>query len=336
MGLSICVQKMVRSDKASSGVMFSIDTESGFDRVVFVTGAWGLGENIVQGNVNPDEFYVFKGTLDDGKHRPLISRKLGEKQYRMVYSTDGTSKVKNLRTQRQDRTRFCVSDDEVLLLAKWACQIEDHYTAKRGRYTPMDIEWAKDGQTDKLFIVQARPETVHSQKDKRTIETFKLKQRPATAPVLANGQSVGSRISTGKARVIHDLAKIHDFQDGEVLVTDMTDPDWAPIMKRASAIVTNRGGRTCHAAIISRELGVPCVVGCQHATETIPHGQVVTVDCSGGEKGVVYEGAVDFAIEKHDVSNFPETKTRVMAILGNPDMAFDASFLPARGVGLGL
>ena len=281
-GLSVCVQKMVRSDLASSGVIFSIDTESGFDKTVFVTGAWGLGENIVQGHVNPDEFYVFKPTLDTPGCRPIISRKLGAKQFRMIYAKDSSkTTVKNIRTQQQDRVRFCVSDEEVMELARWAVAIETHYTNKRSKYTPMDIEWAKDGRNNQLYIVQARPETIHSQADKSKIRTFEMAEKYKAEDVLSTGQSVGSSIASGIAHVINDVTNIDEFKAGEVLVTDMTDPDWAPIMKKAKAIVTNRGGRTCHAAIISRELGVPCVVGCQYATEQIPTGDVVTVDCSG-------------------------------------------------------
>ena len=333
-GLSVCVQKMVRSDLASSGVIFSLDTESGFDKVVFLTGSWGLGENIVQGNVNPDEFYVFKPTLEQPGCRPIIRRTLGAKQFRMVYASDTGKAVKNIRTPVNDRQRYCLPDDEVLTLARWAVAIEAHYTRKRGKYTPMDIEWAKCGKTDRLYIVQARPETVHSQKNRNVITSFARKDAKAPVEVLARGQSVGSKIATGVAHVINDVTNIHDFKAGEVLVTEMTDPDWAPIMKKASAIVTNRGGRTCHAAIISRELGAPCIVGCQTATETIKTGQTVTVDCSAGEAGFVLDGAVPFDTHDLDVSSVPATRTKVMLILGNPDLAFDASFLPSKGVGL--
>eukprot|EP00055_Hartaetosiga_balthica_P006182 m.19082 g.19082 ORF g.19082 m.19082 type:complete len:819 (-) comp5064_c0_seq1:411-2867(-) len=335
-GLSVCVQKMVRSDLASSGVMFSIDTESGFDKVVFVTGAWGLGENIVQGNVNPDEFYVFKPTLESTEFTPIIKKTLGAKQFRMIYCKDSSRKtVKNVRTQNQDRLRFCVQDDEVITLAKWAVLIEQHYTAKNGRYTPMDMEWAKDGRDGKLYIVQARPETVHGQADKNQLTSYQLKDKSIrNESVLARGQSVGSRIGTGLAHVIRDITYIHDFKEGDVLVTEMTDPDWAPIMKKAAAIVTNRGGRTCHAAIISRELGVPCVVGCQYATESIPDGSMITVDCSNGETGYVYEGVHEYIVEHTDVAQIPKTKTKVMLILGNPALAYDRSFMPAQGIGL--
>jgi pyruvate,water dikinase len=333
-GLSVCVQKMVRSDLASSGVIFSLDTESGFDKVVFLTGSWGLGENIVQGNVNPDEFYVFKPTLEQAGCRPIIRRTLGAKQFRMVYANETGKAVKNIRTPVQDRARYCLDDEEIITLARWAVVIENHYTQKNGRYTPMDIEWAKCGKSDRLFIVQARPETVHSQKNRNTITSFARKDTKAPVNILASGQSIGSKIATGVAHVIHDVSNIHDFVAGEVLVTEMTDPDWAPIMKRASAIVTNRGGRTCHAAIISRELGAPCVVGCHTATETITTGQTVTVDCSEGEAGHVLDGAVPFETHDLDIASVPETRTKVMLILGNPDLAFSASFLPTKGVGL--
>jgi len=329
-GLSIGVQKMVRSDKAASGVMFSIDTESGFQNVVLITGSYGLGENIVQGAVNPDEFYVFKPTLKEG-YKPIIQKKLGSKEYKMIYDTGGTKPTKNVHTSIEDRNKFCINDEEILTLARWACIIEDHYSAKRNTYTPMDMEWAKDGITGQLFIVQARPETVHSTKDKTKLHTY---VRKGEGNILAKGRSVGSKIGTGTAHVIKDVHGIHDFKEGEVLVTEMTDPDWEPIMKIASAIVTNRGGRTCHAAIISRELGIPCVVGCGDATEKITTGQQVTVDCSGGEEGIVWEGNIPYEVEEHDLGAIPKTKTRIMMNLANPEQAFEQSFIPNSGVGL--
>ena len=329
-GLSIGVQKMVRSDKAASGVMFSIDTESGFQNAVLLTGAYGLGENVVQGAVNPDEYYIFKPTLKEGK-RPIIQKKLGEKAIKMIYDVGGNKPTKNVPTPVEDRNRFCIDDDEVLALAKWACIIEDHYSAKRGKYTPMDMEWAKDGATGELFIVQARPETVQSQKDMSKINAY---VRKGEGNKLVEGKSVGSRIGTGKAHIIKDVHNIHDFKKGEVLITEMTDPDWEPIMKIASAIVTNRGGRTCHAAIISRELGIPCVVGCGDATEKVKDGQEVTVDCAGGEVGVVWEGNIPYEVEEHDLGSIPRTKTRIMMNLANPEQAFEQSFIPNSGVGL--
>lgn len=329
-GLSIGVQKMVRSDKASSGVMFSIDTESGFKDVIFITGAYGLGENVVQGAVNPDEFYVFKPTLRTG-YRSIIEKNIGAKKIKMIYDEDGNKPVKNVDVLPEDRKRFCVSDDEVLELARWAQIIEDHYSEQAGYFKPMDMEWAKDGVTGELFIVQARPETVQSRKDAKTLQTYVMQEE---GKVLVTGRSVGQRIGKGKVRVIKDIHNIHEFQEGDVLVTEMTDPDWEPIMKIASAIVTNRGGRTCHAAIISRELGIPCVVGTENGSELLSTGQSVTVDCSKGDAGYVYEGELEFKIEELKLDELPETKTKIMMNVGNPEQAFEQSFIPNKGVGL--
>ncbi len=328
--LSIGVQKMVRSDLAASGVMFSLDTESGFKDVVFITGAYGLGENVVQGAVNPDEFYVFKPTLKQG-FKPIISKKLGSKEIKMIYSLDGKHPTKNVSVDPTKRNEFCINDDEILTLANWACIIEDHYSQKAGKHKPMDMEWAKDGVTNQLFIVQARPETVHSQKDKNTLIEYKINSR---SNILIKGRSVGSKIGYGRVNVIKDVKDISKFQKGEVLVTDMTDPDWEPIMKIASAIITNRGGRTCHAAIISRELGIPCVVGTKNATEILKTGQDVTVSCAEGDEGIIYEGKIDYNIIKHDLQSLPETKTKIMMNVGNPEQAFEFSFIPSKGVGL--
>ncbi len=327
--LSVAIQKMVRSDKACSGVMFTLDTESGFRDVVYITGSWGLGENVVQGKVNPDEFYVFKPTLKKG-YRSIVSKKLGSKEIKMVYSRDPEHPVKDVKTTRRERESFVLSDDEILKLAEWAILIEEHY----GR--PMDIEWAKDGDgktvgTGELFIVQARPETVHGAKKERFYETYKLK---GEGRVLAVGKAVGSKIGQGKARVILDVSKIHEFKPGEVLITDMTDPDWEPIMKVASAIVTNRGGRTCHAAIISRELGIPCIVGTGNATEVVETGQEVTVDCSQGEEGRLLEGLVPYEVERIDLDKLPRTRTRIMMNVGIPEQAFAQGQIPNDGVGL--
>ena len=327
--LSIAVQKMVRSDSASAGVMFTIDTESGFEDVVYITGAWGLGENVVQGAVNPDEFYVFKPTLKKG-FRPIVTKRLGLKQFKMVYSDDPKNPVKNVETTPEERNTFVLSDDEILQLAKWACIIEDHYGKA------MDIEWAKDGDGEKvgtgdLFIVQARPETVHSQKATNYMETYKLLEK---GEVLVTGKAVGEKIGQGKAHVIEDVSQITSFNEGEVLVTDMTDPDWEPIMKIASAIVTNRGGRTCHAAIISRELGIPCVVGTENGTEKIPTGEDVTVSCAEGEEGKVYKGLLKYEVERIDFANVPKTKTKIMMNVGIPEQAFSQSRIPNDGVGL--
>ncbi len=322
--LSIGIQKMVRSDISSSGVMFSIDTESGFEDAVFITGIYGLGENIVQGAVNPDEFYVHKPTLKKG-YRSIISKKVGNKSIRMVYNPKGPEPVKNIKVPQKDRDQFCITDNEILKLAKWAVIIEEHYNK------PMDMEWAKDGRTGKLFIVQARPETIHSQKDVNKLEEFVLKEK---GKVLVQGSSVGARIGSGPVRVIKNVSGIHSFKKGEVLVTEMTDPDWEPIMKIASAIVTEKGGRTCHAAIISRELGIPCIVGTNDATKRLKAGNKVTVSCAEGENGYVYEGILKYIIESHDLKSIPKTKTKIMMNIGNPESAFEQSFIPNQGVGL--
>ncbi len=328
--LSIAVQKMVRSDLASSGVMFSIDTETGFENVVFVTGAWGLGEMVVQGAVNPDEYYVFKPTLKKGKNA-IISKTVGDKKVKMIYNVHGNKPTKIVPVPKEEREKFVLDEKEILTLAKWAVIIEEHYSKKHDRYTPMDMEWAKDGESGKLFIVQARPETVQSQKDKTVYEEFKIRKK---GNVISIGKSVGSKIGVGEANVIKDVKDIHKFKPGQVLVTDMTDPDWEPIMKIASAIVTNRGGRTCHAAIISRELGIPCIVGTGDATSVIKSGQKISVSCAEGDEGFVYEGAVKFDINKINLKHIPMTKTKIMMNVGNPEQAFSFSFLPSSGVGL--
>ena len=320
--LSAGVQKMVRSDLASSGVMFTLDTESGFRDAVFITGSYGLGEMVVQGAVNPDEFYVHKPTLKAG--RPAILRRnLGAKAIRMIFA-DGDEPVKVVDTDPNDRLQFCIEDEQVETLARQAVTIEKHY----GR--PMDIEWALDGIDGQLYIVQARPETVQSQRGK-VMEKYHLKER---GKVLAEGRSIGSKIGAGTAHIIRDLGEMDRLQPGDVLVTDMTDPDWEPIMKRASAIVTNRGGRTCHAAIIARELGVPAVVGCGNATETIPDGEPVTVSCAEGDTGYIYEGILDYEVIRTELSEMPELPLKVMMNVGNPDRAFDFAQMPNQGVGL--
>ncbi len=329
-GLSIGVQKMVRSDLASSGVMFSIDTESGFKDAVFITAGWGLGENIVQGAINPDEFYVFKPTLLQG-YRPIISKTLGTKSKKLIYDIGGNRPTKNVDVVAEDRKRFCISDEDILSLARWAVAIEEHYSALAGKFKPMDMEWAKDGRTGQLFIVQARPETVHSQKDARKLKKYVLK---GTGKTIVAGKSVGEKIGAGDANIIRDVHNIHNFSKGQVLVTEMTDPDWEPIMKIASAIITNRGGRTCHAAIISRELGIPCIVGTTDGTEKIPDGAQITVDCSQGAEGYVYEGLVGFEVEETDLETMPQTKTKIMMNIGTPEQAFEQSFIPNEGVGL--
>ena len=329
--LSIVIQKMARSDSASSGVLFTIDTESGFEDAVFITGSWGLGENVVQGAVSPDEYYVFKPTLKEGKI-PIVSKRVGTKEIKMIYDNDPNTPdpVKNIDTTPEEKGSYVISDDEIIQLAKWAVIIEEHYGKA------MDIEWAKDGDgvnvgTGKLFIVQARPETVHSQTSKSIMETYVLK---GSGDVIASGQAVGTKIGQGTTRVIEDVSGIHDFKAGEVLVTDMTDPDWEPIMKIAGAIVTNRGGRTCHAAIISRELGIPCIIGTVDGSELIPSGIDVTVSCAEGETGNIYKGLIDFEIDRLDLGNVPATKTKIMMNVGIPEKAFTECQIPNEGVGL--
>ncbi len=328
--LSIGVQKMVRSDMACSGVMFSIDTESGFKDVAFITGSYGLGENIVLGAVNPDEFYVYKPKLKEG-FKPIISKKIGTKEQKLIYTTEGVKSTKNVPVPVAERNKFVLKDEEVLTLAKWATAIEEHYSQKAGHLKPMDMEWAKDGVSGELFIVQARPETVVSRKNINVLENYILKQK---GKLVVRGKSVGERIGAGSANVIKNVHDIGQFKKGQVLVTEMTDPDWEPIMKIASAIVTNRGGRTCHAAIISRELGIPCVVGTIDGTEKIKQGQEITVSCAEGDAGNVYEGILEFEIHKTDLQNLPKTKTKIMMNCGNPEEVFDLSFIPSEGVGL--
>jgi len=328
--LSVGIQKMIRADLASSGVIFTLDTETGFRDVVFVTSSYGLGENIVQGRVMPDEFYVFKPTLRQG-YRPLIWRRLGTKELRMVYDEAGSKLVKNVQVSAEDQGRFSVSDDDVLTLAKWSAMIEDHYSAKRGVDTPMDIEWAKDGLTGQLFIVQARPETVHSQHPITTIETYQLQEQ---GRILTEGLAIGEKIATGCVRVIPTVSHIRDFQPGEILVTDITDPDWEPIMKKAAAIITNRGGRTSHAAIVAREMGTPAIVGTCNSTQVLTTGQPVTVSCANGEIGKVYEGQLKFSVASMDVSELPRPRTRIMLNVGNPEVAFKQAAIPNDGVGL--
>jgi len=328
--LSIGVQKMVRSDLSSSGVIFTLDTESGFRDVVLVTSTYGLGENIVAGRVDPDEFLVFKTTLQKG-FDPILRRRVGAKQYRMIYSGHGTRTTRNIEVRPEDRERFSISDAEVLKLAHWACTIEHHYSELYGRPTAMDIEWAKDGNDGHLYIVQARPETIHSSKETTVLEAFRLETR---SEVLVTGRSIGERIGAGPVRTIGDASELGLFKDGEVLVADMTDPDWEPIMKRASAIVTNRGGRTCHAAIVSRELKIPCIVGCHNATGVLRDGDLVTVSCAEGETGNVYKGRLSFTRNEIDLKQLPETRTEIMVNVGNPDQALALAQLPVKGVGL--
>ena len=328
--LSAGVQKMVRSDLACSGVMFSIDTETGFPDAVLITASYGLGENVVQGAVSPDEYYVFKPTLDKAP-APVLSRNLGEKAIKMIFSASLRHPTKNVSVPEEDRRRFCLNDEELLTLARYAVAIEEHYSARAGTTQPMDMEWAKDGETGELYIVQARPETVYAHRHAQVMERYHLKGQGS---VLVQGKSVGKKIAAGTARVIKDVADINQLQPGEVLVTDMTDPDWEPIMKIAAAIVTNRGGRTCHAAIVSRELGLPAVVGTGNATAAIPTGADVTVSCAEGETGNVYQGKLDFEVEQIPLENLARPKTKIMMNVASPEQAFAFSFIPNDGVGL--
>ena len=328
--LSVGVQKMVRSDLATSGVMFSIDTETGFKDAALITAAYGLGENVVQGAVNPDEYLVFKPTLKQG-FRPILAKRLGSKEIKMIYDLGGSKFTKNISVSPEQRQQFAINDDDILTLARWACEIEDHYSNVRGEYTPMDIEWAKDGVTNELFIVQARPETVQSQKAKNVLRNYALKEK---SNILVKGRAVGEMIGQGNARVILDVHEIDQFQPGEVLVTNRTDPDWEPIMKRASAIVTNQGGRTCHAAIIAREMGIPAIVGCGNATAALQPGQELTVSCAEGEEGRVYSGLLPFEVKEVALENLPRTRTQILMNVGNPEEAFSLSAFPNDGVGL--
>ena len=328
--LSVGVQKMVRSDLASSGVMFSIDTETGFKNAALITAAYGLGENIVQGAVNPDEYVVFKPTLKD-EFRPILDKRLGNKRIKMVYDLGGSRLTKNVWVPESEQDKFCLTDDEILKLARWAVQIEEHYSQVRGVYTPMDIEWAKDGMTNELFVVQARPETVQSQKSTNVLKSYHLKEY---SEVLVKGRSVGAAIGQGKVRVMLDVSQLHLFQPGEVLVTNKTDPDWEPIMKKASAIVTNQGGRTCHAAIIARELGIPAIVGCGNATDVLKTGQEVTISCAEGDEGRVYKGLLPFEVKETTLEDLPRTRTQILMNVGNPEQAFSLASIPCDGVGL--
>lgn len=335
-GLAVGVQKMVRSDLAASGVSFSIDSDSGFKDVVLINASYGLGEMVVQGAVTPDEFLVFKPTLKEG-YEAIIEKKLGRKTHKMVYGTDPDERTKIIAvSKKEEQAKFCLEDHEVLKLARWVMSIEEYYTSKYGKWTPMDVEWAKDGELNELFIVQARPETIHSRKDHSKIITYKITEpyEERIEKRIVEGIAVGDKVAFGKVRILHDLEDAKEFQAGEVLVTDMTDPDWEPIMKKAAAIVTNKGGRTCHAAIVARELGVPAVVGAGNATEVLENGIEVTVSCAEGERGYVYEGKIEFEVEEFDLKDLPKTKTPIIMNVASPEGAFDLSFLPNAGVGL--
>ncbi len=329
-GLSIGIQRMVRSDLATSGVMFSIDTETGFRNAVLINASYGLGENVVQGAVNPDEYIVFKPTLKEG-YQPILQKRIGSKEFKLIYDLGGAKMVKNVPVSLEDRRKPALSDIDILRLSKWAMLIEDHYSAIHKQFTPMDMEWAKDGRTGELFIVQARPETVQSLKRIDQLELFVLERR---SPVLVTGRSVGERISQGKVRVIQRVQDLQQLLPGEVLVTEKTDPDWEPMMKRAAAIITNHGGRTCHAAIVARELGLPAIVGTENGTEVLKDGQEVTVCCAEGEKGFVYEGFLPFEKKIVPLTNLQRPKTKIMMNVANPDEAFRLSMIPNDGVGL--
>lgn len=330
--ISVGVQKMVRSDRGASGVLFTLDTETGFRDVIFITAAYGLGENVVKGAVNPDEYYVFKPTLAS-KHRSILKRQLGEKNIKMVYTRDpmpGRS-TRNVEVNKEDRERFAITDNDVLELARYGLTIEKHYSELAGKDMPMDIEWAKDGDTGELFIVQARPETVQVHTALDTMQIFRLNQSGA---VICTGKSVGTQITRGKARVILDAEDMHSLLPGEILVTDITDPDWEPVMKKAGGIITNRGGRTCHAAIVARELGIPAIVGCNTATQLIETGDEVTLSCAEGDTGYIYDGLLDYQVIEQNLRSDEEIRTHLMINLANPEHAFESSRLPVDGVGL--
>ena len=326
--LSVGVQKMVRSDLASSGVIFTLHPDSGFGKVIVVNGSWGLGELVVQGEVVPDEFIVFKDTLDKG-YKAVISKTLGNKNKKLIYF--GANKTKLVKTSPKEKQNFILTDDEILTLAKWAYEVEKHYSAIKGKWQPMDLEWAKDGKLNKLFLVQARPETIFSSKTKVEIEEYRLKEK---GEVITKGIAIGSKVTSGRARLILNPKKIGEFKPGEILVTTITDPDWEPIMKIASGIVTDSGGRTSHTAIVSRELGILCIVGTENATKVLKTGTEITLDCSSGEDGTVYGGKLEFVRNVFSPENFPKTKTKVMVNIGTPEEAFKYSFLPTDGVGL--
>jgi len=338
--LSVAIQKMVRSDLGSSGVAFSIDTESGFKDVVLINGAYGLGELVVQGEISPDEFIVFKPSLKQGKPIPIIEKKLGRKHHKLVYGTTITELVKEVPVAENLRNKFCLNDQQVIQLAKWVCIIEDYYSELRGLWSPMDVEWAVDGLTNELFIVQARPETIHSQRDGESAIEYSLETEPADSDLIMNGIAVGDKIGAGEVKVLFTLdgrdgsADEIDFRPGQVLVTEMTDPDWEPLMKKASAVITDKGGRTCHAAIVARELGIPAIVGCIHATEYLKDDDLVTASCAEGDIGKVYTGIIPFKKVATSFDDLPKTNTPIMMNVASPQLAFKFSRIPNAGVGL--
>lgn len=327
---SVTVMKMARSDLAASGVIFTIDTETGFENVVFLTGAYGLGENVVQGAVDPDEFYVFKPTFRQGK-RGVLKRTLGAKKIKMIFADKGRETTRNIPTDQKERDKYCITDEEALTLAGQAITIEEHYSAKAGMHRPMDIEWAKDGVDGQLYIVQARPETVASRRDRKFIEEYRIGKH---GPIKVEGRAVGEKVVSGRARVIEHLSELSSFVPGEILVADATSPDWGTVMKAAAAIVTNRGGRTCHAAIVARELGIPAIVGAERATRMIETGEMISVSCAEGDVGRVYAGDIEFEVEKTSLADLPKPATHVMMNVGNPELAFSLAALPCDGVGL--
>ena len=334
LALSIGVQRMVRSDLAASGVMFSIDTETGFRDAVLLTAAYGLGENVVQGAVNPDEWLIFKPTLQQG-FEPIVSKRLGSKAIRMVLADSGPGTTRNLEVPAAERQRFAISDADALQLARWACAIERHYSARRGMPTPMDIEWAKDGSTGELFILQARPETVESRRKASVLRSWHLEEASrAAAKLLCRGRAIGASVSSGRARIIRDPSEIQRFSPGDLLVTERTDPDWEPILKLASGVITNQGGRTCHAAIIAREMGITAIVGTGDATERIADGDAITASCCEGDEGRVYRGALPFRMEERELGDLPATRTQILINVGNPEEAFNLAAIPCDGVGL--
>ena len=336
-GLSVCVQKMVRSDLGASGVAFSLDTESGFKDVVVINGSYGLGELVVQGAVSPDEYIVFKPALKEG-YAALIEKKMGVKDKMMVYGEGADERVKVISTERSFQNRYCLKDSTALKLAEWVIKIEDYYSSMKGGWTPMDVEWAIDGLSKELFIVQARPETVHSQKNNAKIILYQINDESRSDKLLVKGIAVGDKIAGGRVNILYSLDKRilegHEFRAGDVLVTDMTDPDWEPIMKKASAIVTNKGGRTCHAAIVAREMGLPAIVGCGNATEVLQEYKPITVSCAEGDLGYVYDGIIPFVKEEYDLSELPDIQTDLMLNVASPSMSFQFAHLPNKGVGL--
>jgi len=333
--ISLGIQKMIRSDLSSAGVIFTLDTESGHKDVIFINSSYGLGENVVKGNVNPDEFYIHKPTLEKN-FKPILKKRLGTKRKKLIYSDNPKEPTINIDVDEKDQNKFSLSNDEILTLSKQSLEIEKYYSNKKGSWSPMDIEWAKDGNDNELYIVQARPETVHSLKQEQTFyEEFSIPNREANKDkIIATGKSIGNKISSGKARIISDASRMNEMKKGEILITDMTDPDWQPIMKIASGIITNRGGRTCHAAIVSRELGIPAIVGTIDATEKIKNEQEITLDCSGGEVGAVYGEKIEFETNKIEIKDTPKLPVEIMMNIGNPDKAFNFSKITNDGVGL--